>query len=80
MDEARAVALRKRYPVSGSGWGQSILSVIGAAVAGLGVILFFAYNWAELHKYLKLALVFAGLMLSHGGALWTAQRHPTHRG
>jgi len=40
---------------------------------GLGVILFFAYNWEDMPKALKLMVVFAALFVSHGGALWVGR-------
>ena len=33
---------------------------------GLGIILFFAYNWADMHKVTKLALVFGAVLATHG--------------
>ena len=41
-------------------------------------ILFFAYNWAAIPKFLKLALVFAALVTSHGAALWVTRRNPAN--
>ncbi len=64
----QAGALRARYPVGGEDtpWSRLIVSSIGAVVFGLGIILFFAYNWADMHKFVKLALVFGGVLAAHG--------------
>lgn len=62
----QAEQIRARYPVSTSmSWGLLLLTAIGAIIFGLGVILFFAYNWDELHKYAKLALIFSALLIAH---------------
>jgi uncharacterized membrane protein len=78
----QAEALMERYPVSGAerAWSRMIFSAIGAILIGLGVILFFAYNWALLPKALKLAMVFAAVLASHGAALWLARRGTAQRG
>jgi len=70
IDTAQGTALRDRYPVSdGVAWGRLILSGLGAILFGLGVILLFAYNWADMHKYAKLAVVFGALLIAHGTAM-----------
>ena len=67
IDPRQAEQLRVRYPLSGGiTWSRLIFSIIGAVIFGLGVILFFAYNWAEMPKYLKLGVVFGSLVLAHG--------------
>jgi uncharacterized membrane protein len=75
VDEALARRILARYPVAAErGWGRVIFSAIGAILVGLGVILFFAYNWQDLPKAAKLALVFGALALTHGAALGVARR------
>jgi uncharacterized membrane protein len=76
IEPPQAEALQARYPASGPerAWSRVIFSVIGAILVGFGVVLFFAYNWAFLPKALKLALVFAGVLGSHGTALWLDRR------
>lgn len=49
---------------------RSIFSVIGAILFGLGIILFFAYNWADMHRYIKLLVIFGTMVATHAGALW----------
>jgi uncharacterized membrane protein len=82
IEPPQAEALMARYPVSGAerAWSRIIFSAIGAILAGLGVILFFAYNWAFLPKALKLAMVFAAVIASHGAALWLARGAAPRRG
>ncbi len=80
IDQSLAATLLERYPLSSAerGWGRLVFSAIGAILIGLGVILFFAYNWEELPKAAKLFLVASGLLASHGAGLWLARsgKHP----
>ena len=79
INEAQASALRARYPeVKSTSWGQTLVTAIGAMIFGFGIILFFAYNWSEMSKTTKLALVFGALALSHLTALFVAWRRPDH--
>ncbi len=68
IDAGQVEALRARYPVSDQDtpWSRIIVSSVGAIVFGLGIILFFAYNWADMHKVTKLALVFGAVLAAHG--------------
>jgi uncharacterized membrane protein len=63
----QAEQLRARYVIDDKAraWDRLIFPAIGAVVLGFGVILFFAYNWSGMHKYLKLAIVFSGLLATH---------------
>lgn len=74
----QAAALRARYPLADSGWGLAVLSVIGAVLLGLGVILILAFNWALMPKWLKLLLVFVGLGGTHLAAMRLAEQ-PHHQ-
>ncbi|MEE9319559.1 MAG: DUF2157 domain-containing protein [Granulosicoccus sp.] len=77
IDEAQASALRARYPVvNSSSWGQTLITAIGAMIFGFGIILFFAYNWSEMSKASKLALVFGALAISHFTALLLSWKRP----
>ena len=64
--------LKRRYPVptEGTAWGRVIFFSIGAILFGLGVILIFAYNWEKMHKFVKLAVIFAALIAAHGAGFW----------
>ena len=75
-----AEKLRVRYAIEDQGWGKMIFPALGATLVGLGVILFFAYNWADMPKFLKLAVVFAALLGSHGAGFWVGRQHPDNRG
>jgi len=63
----QAVRLRARYadPAGGVPWGLLVFATAGAVVIGLGIILLFAYNWDDIPKAGKLALVFGGLVAAH---------------
>jgi len=68
--------LRQRYeqppagaPAEAVPWGMLVFATAGAIVIGLGVILLFAYNWAEIPKAGKLALVFVALLGTHAGGI-----------
>ncbi len=74
-------ALRRRYPApaDATSWGTIVFASAGAVVVGLGVILLFAYNWDEIPKFAKLAVVFGSLAAAHGVGLWWAQRDDWRR-
>lgn len=74
IEPGLATLLNERYAVTDRGWGRMVFSMIGAVLLGLGVILFFAYNWEELPKAAKLGVIFAALLGSHGAALWNSRR------
>jgi uncharacterized membrane protein len=67
----QAGVLRDRYtgPAATVPWGLLVFATAGAVVIGFGVILLFAYNWAEMPKAGKLALVFAALIGAHAGGV-----------
>ena len=47
---------------------QRYLSALGIAMVLIGVVFFFAFNWAALHRFAKLALVALGVASSAGYA------------
>lgn len=66
IDPSTGQLLRARYsPESSKSWGFSLVTAIGAIIFGLGVILFFAYNWQSLPKLIKLAMIFIALAAFH---------------
>jgi uncharacterized membrane protein len=75
----QGAVLKDRYPAPSEGvaWGRIIFFSIGAVLIGLGVILVFAYNWQRMHKFAKLAVIFAALIGAHGAAFWL--RRPAGR-
>ena len=80
IEQETGNTLLQRYPAKHSdNRSFSLLTVIGAIIFGLGVILFFAFNWSEFSKPLKLALIVGGLLLTHGTALvlYRASHTPT---
>ena len=73
----QARTLQQRYPVSDSiNLGRLLITGAGAIMIGLGVILLFAYNWADMGKYLKLTIIFSALAGAHLAALLSMHRHP----
>lgn len=68
----QAAQLRARYPdtETKTSWGLIVFSGLGAVVVGLGVILLLAYNWKDIPKFGKLALIFGSIATAHGAALW----------
>jgi len=71
----RSASWRARYPQTAErGWGRIVFSAIGAVLVGLGVILFFAYNWQAIPKAVKLLLVFGAVTAAHGSAMAVARR------
>ena len=77
----QAAVLRRRYPAPAEGraWGRIIFFSIGAILFGMGVILIFAYNWEKLHKFVKLAIIFAALIGAHGAGYWLKQSEGKYR-
>jgi len=72
----QAQILRSRYPVKDTmSLGRLLITGVGAIMIGLGVILLFAYNWAEMDKYLKLAVIFGALIGSHVLATFFSQKN-----
>ncbi|CAA0092389.1 Uncharacterised protein [Zhongshania aliphaticivorans] len=76
INDQQAQALYARYPAfvayrpkSDGAWGKVIFAVLGAVIFGLGIILLFAYNWQDMHRYLKLAVISVGILGAHGSAL-----------
>lgn len=67
VSEAQRAAILERYPVSAPSvaWGTIIFSSLGAVIAGLGVILLLAYNWADITKVQKLTLVLGSVLIAH---------------
>lgn len=81
VDEALAQRILARYPAAPErNWSRIIFSAIGAVLIGLGVILFFAYNWRDLPKAAKLGLVLGALVLAHGSAMGLARRSAASHG
>ncbi|NND89599.1 MAG: DUF2157 domain-containing protein [Granulosicoccus sp.] len=77
IDDSTALAIAARYPTRRKvSWSHYLLSALGSLIFGLGIILFFAYNWADLPRIAKLFLVFAALILTHGTALWFRAKRP----
>lgn len=73
-EQATAIAAYEEGRKKGPGWGLLIFAGFGAVALGLGVILLFAYNWQDMHKFAKLGVIFGALLLAHGGGLWLRQR------
>jgi uncharacterized membrane protein len=67
-EQARLLQERYSGQETEDGWGKVVLSAVGAIIFGLGVILFFAYNWQDMHRLTKLASVLLALLLAHGAA------------
>lgn len=67
----QAEAIRKRYPEEppGIAWGTIIFAGLGGVILGLGVILLFAYNWDQIPRFWKLALIAGVLGIVHTAAI-----------
>ena len=77
----QGVALKNRYPAptESVAWSRIIFFSIGAILFGLGVILIFAYNWQQMHKFAKLAVIFAALLGAHGAGYWLKRPESQYR-
>lgn len=82
IDERQAAILRDRYPAGDrdTPWARIVVSSVGAVVFGLGIILFFAYNWADMPKYVKLALIFGTVAAAHGAGFYLSGKADAKRG
>ena len=75
-------AILARYPENPAGYEAARrrqrlvvgLSILGAVLVGLGVITFFAANWNEIPRAVKLGALIAGVVLSYGSAFFLWQR------
>lgn len=71
IDARQAERLRARYPEEDvSPWGLIVFCSLGAVVLGLGVVLLIAYNWSEIPRLGKLALVLGSIAGAHGAGIW----------
>ena len=76
LGKAQADSIASFYPpLSNANLGRQVFSSIGAILIGLGIILFFAYNWQEMHRLLKIVIIFAVFGLSNAGALWFHEKN-----
>ena len=70
INSQQADLLRHRYPIDKErNWASMVIPTAGSIVFALGVILFFAYNWADMSKFIKLAVILASVGISHGVAI-----------
>ena len=78
----QAQAILSRYPEDSADYEaarrrQALvvgLSILGAVLVGLGVITFFASNWNEIPRGVKLGALVAGVALSYGPGYFLWQR------
>src|SRR2546422_7511161 len=71
ISKEQAGQIRKLYPEPKTvlPWGTIIFSGLGAAVAGLGVILLLAYNLEGIPQAGKLTVIFGGLGGLHAAGI-----------
>jgi uncharacterized membrane protein len=81
IEPQQGQAIKKRYPapMEGRAWGRIIFFSIGAILFGLGIILIFAYNWQRMHKFVKLAVIFAAIIGAHGAGFWLRRPGSSHQ-
>ena len=78
----QAQAILARYPEDSADYEaarrrQALVvgfSILGAALLGLGVITFFAANWDEIPRAVKLGALIVGVLLSYGAGYFLWQR------
>lgn len=71
IDQTQADSITRHYQQQADGGlGRSVFSALAALMFGLGIILFFAYNWQEMHRFLKLFIIFSSIIAANSGALW----------
>jgi uncharacterized membrane protein len=71
----QAAVLRARYAAPPAmPWGLVVFCSLGAVLLGLGIILLIAFNWAEIPRWGKLAIVVGTITAAHGTGLWLIGR------
>ena len=76
IEKSQADAILARYPVvETTDLVRLVISAIGGVLIGLSVILFFAYNWQDMHRLLKLSVIILTLGLCHFGSIWFYDKH-----
>lgn len=71
IDKAQADSITRHYlQQADAGLGRAVFSALAALMFGLGIILFFAYNWQEMHRFLKIFIILASIIAANLGALW----------
>jgi uncharacterized membrane protein len=78
VDEAVTAALSRRYRLEERGWKASVAAIygLGAALVGLGIVSFVAWNWESLTGAGKLTIVGGAMVAAHllGYWLWQVSR------
>jgi uncharacterized membrane protein len=72
-DQGRAIIDSYEMPdTSRAAHGRlvTILAILGSVLVGLGVILFFASNWQEISREVKLALMLVAVPTAYGIGYW----------
>ena len=77
LSEHQVQQILARYASHGSQLARTLFSVIGAVVFGLGVILFFAWNWSSMGHVSKLGVIFTSLLTAHLAGAYYRQRGNT---
>lgn len=73
IGEDQAKAILSRYGISEEivetkkryGKLVTIIAILGTIILGVGVILFFASNWQEIPKWIKLLVIFGAIIVSY---------------
>jgi uncharacterized membrane protein len=74
ISDTQAQKILARYSQQDSQLARTVFSVIGAVIFGLGVILFFAWNWASMPHASKLAVIFMALLTAHTAGAFYHQK------
>ncbi len=76
---ARYAVLKKADERAGPGKLITIISLLGAILVGVGVILFIASNWSAIPQWGRLAIIFSSMIASYGCGFYLryeAQNYP----
>jgi uncharacterized membrane protein len=69
---AAAVAVERRQRAARA------LAILGAAAFAAGIVLFFAANWSDIPKMLRLLILIAGIAALYGIGFWLLDARSTH--
>lgn len=82
VTEEQAAAIRQRYREQAAPRRRNriveVLAIVGAVVAGLGVVLFFAANWDGLPRPTRVLLLLVLVVGAHGGGFFLRDLRGTH--
>jgi len=80
IDSEQANKISTLYPYQAdTNWGKIVFAGIGSVIFGLGIILVFAYNWQDMHRFTKLGVVLLSVAITHGIGFYYSHDQSAHK-